>query len=241
MWARNRAFRCERWLRSGPAAHTLTSMPVSIVVIDDHQVFTDAIAARLSAEPDLDVVATAMSAADGRAAVKARLPDVAVVDVNLGGDDGIELADQFRELAPETRVIVISTLDDPDLATRAVLAGATGFLLKESGVDQLIAAVRGVLRRETWINPRLLTDVIIDLREPRDPTEPEVLVSMLTDREREVLVLLMDGLDRGAIAKRLYVSANTVRTHMANLFAKLGVHSGVEAVSIGARAGLART
>jgi DNA-binding NarL/FixJ family response regulator len=212
---------------------------ISVVVVDDHRAFLDAVRARLETEPDLRVVAAVVSSAEADRVLSDEAVDVVVVDVHLAGEDGIAYARRLRTENPGVRVVVLSGNDDPDLATAAVRAGASAFLVKASGVEQLLGAVRGVMRGETWITPRLLTDVIIDLTEPRRRPGPEERLATLTEREREVLLLLTEGLDRAAIAKRLYVSVNTVRSHMANLFAKLGVHSSVEAVGIATRAGLA--
>jgi len=215
------------------------AVTISVVVVDDHRAFLDAVGARLGAEPDLRVVAAVASTAEADRALRGETVDVAVIDVHLAGEDGIVYARRLLSEHPGVRVVVLSGSDDADLATAAVRAGASAFLVKSSGVEQLLGAVRGVVRGETWITPRLLTEVIIDLTEPRRRPGPEERVATLTDREREVLLLLGEGLDRAAIAKRLVVSVNTVRSHMANLFAKLGVHSSVEAVGVAARAGLA--
>ena len=212
--------------------------PIRVLIVDDHLAFARAVALRLQAEPDLEVVACSRSAAEGEAAARRMDPHVVLADVESDDDDGIQMVARLRSGKPSLRVLVLGSKEDAVVACAAIRAGASGFLTKAAPVDELVRAVRGVGRDETWISPRLLTDVLRKLQELPQLSGEQALVETLSRREREVLTLMMAGLDRSEIARQLFVSANTVRTHTRNLMAKLGVHSSVEAVSLALRAGL---
>lgn len=212
--------------------------PIRVLIVDDHLAFARAVALRLQAEPDLEVVACTRSAAEGEAAARRMDPHVVLAGVESGDDDGIQMVSRLRSGKPSLRVLVLGSEEDAVVACAAVRAGASGFLTMAAPVDELVRAVRGVGRDETWISPRLLTDVLRKLQELPQLSGEQALVETLSRREREVLTLMMAGLDRSEIARQLFVSANTVRTHTRNLMAKLGVHSSVEAVSLALRAGL---
>ncbi|MFI9362653.1 LuxR C-terminal-related transcriptional regulator [Kitasatospora sp. NPDC053057] len=153
--------------------------------------------------------------------------------------DGITLLGRLRRAHPGLRAVVLATADDPHRAARALHAGATGWVAKESSLARLLAVVRGVLRDETHLPPALLTGVIRELTTARrDRTESERLVDTLTPRERQILRCMVAGLGRQAVAERLYLSPHTVRTHMQNVLGKLGVHSTLAAVAVARRAGV---
>ncbi|MEU6232998.1 response regulator transcription factor [Kitasatospora sp. NPDC047058] len=153
--------------------------------------------------------------------------------------DGITLLARARRNHPALRAIVLATADDPHRAARALHAGATGWVAKESSLSRLLAVVRGVLRDETHLPPALLTGVIRELTTARrDRTESERLVDTLTPREKQILRCMVAGLGRQAVAERLYLSPHTVRTHMQNVLGKLGVHSTLAAVAVARRAGI---
>ena len=153
--------------------------------------------------------------------------------------DGIALVARARAAHPELRVVVLAVTDDPRRTVRALQAGASGWVAKESSLGRLTAIVRGVLRDETHIPPLLLTGVVRELTAARrDRTESERLVESLTPREQQVLRCMVAGLGRQAVADRLYLSPHTVRTHMQNVLGKLGVHSTLAAVALARRAGV---
>lgn len=219
----------------------MTTTATRVLIVDDHQVFTDALAWRLDSEPDIDVVAVAH---DGRAAVDAvdlRRPDVVILDVDLGAgsEDGVDLIGTVHDSRPEALIIIVTARDDAATAARALRAGARGFIPKDHPSVEVVEAVRAVVAGETRVPPRLLTGVMTLLRRSAGANSvADEKIARLTAREREVLVLMVSGLDRAAIAARLYLSINTVRTHNKNILAKLGVHSSLEAVSAALRAGM---
>jgi len=210
-----------------------------VLVVDDHQVFADALTARLGAEADIQVVGTATSAADAERMTRKHSPDLLVVDVELGDSDGLDLAAQLRARGPDLRVVVVTAHDEVDVACRAVRLGASAFVAKDATFDDLTAAIRGAMKGETWIPPRLLTGVLQEIQTQRQQArDHEVFMSQLTPREREVLICMVSGLDRAGIAKALSMSVDTVRTHTQHMFAKLSVHSSLEAVGMALRAGV---
>ena len=220
-------------------SHSEAVTPVRVLFVDDHPVFVDAVTAVLRSKPDIEVVGSATNAAQAEAAVRSLGPDVIVVDVDLGATNGIELTQGLRHAHPEARVMVLTCHEDGETACAAVRAGASAYVTKDVAVEQLVEAIRGVNRGESWIPPRLLTDVLEGLREnPRQMTKEEQALARLSEREREVLAHLLAGHDRTSIARLLYLSPNTIRTHVQNVLAKLEVHSSLEAVGIAHRGGL---
>lgn len=211
-----------------------------VLIVDDHQVFADALSWRLSAEPDLEVVGVATSQEAALRAIDLRRPDVVLLDVELGDHpDGLALLRVMQEDGPGPSVLVVTAHDDPETASRAMSAGARGFVPKDTPAEEIAVIVRGVVAGETLVPPLLLTEVISHLRDAGGTrNEWQARVARLTPREREVLVLMVSGLDRVAIANRLFLSINTVRTHNKNILAKLEVHSSLEAVSVALRAGM---
>lgn len=240
---------------------------IRVLVVDDHRIFAESLAAALAAEPDVDVAAAGSGPAAlrclERAAAEGRGYDVILVDAELGlprppgrpaavpaqgtassggGSgpvDGISLVAGIRALRSSVRTVVLAEKDDPRRAALALQAGACGWVAKDSSLQRLLAVIRGVLRDETHLPPALLTGVLRELMADRKHrTESEQLVESLTPREREVLRCMVAGLGRKAVAERLYLSPHTVRTHMQNVLGKLGVHSTLAAVALARRAGV---
>jgi DNA-binding NarL/FixJ family response regulator len=210
--------------------------PVRVLIVDDHRVFAEAIATRLEVEPDIVVVGTAATGREALAAIEEFRPDLVLMDVELAGEDGIEVAARLRERRPDLVLAVVSCLSDPVRVRDAVGVGAFAWVTKDAPIEELLAAIRGAMRGESWIPPAILTGVLKELLTARRGLdEDEERLARLTPRERHVLECMADGLDRLAIAERLYLSANTVRTHVQNILAKLQVHSSLEAVALALR------
>ncbi|MEU2428029.1 response regulator transcription factor [Streptomyces sp. NPDC007861] len=237
---------------------------IRVLVVDDHRIFAESLAAALAAEPDVEVAAAgsgpaALSCME-RAAADGRHFDVMLVDADLGvatapaapvvaravpdnGEggfvDGISLVAGVRSARPAVRSVVLAERDDPRRAALALQAGASGWVAKDCSLQRLLTVIRGVLRDETHLPPALLTGVLRELTAARKHrTESERLVESLTPREREVLRCMVAGLGRKAVAERLFLSPHTVRTHMQNVLGKLGVHSTLAAVALARRAGV---
>ncbi|MET9804361.1 response regulator transcription factor [Streptomyces sp. NPDC006368] len=235
---------------------------IRVLVVDDHRIFAESLAAALAAEPDVDVAAAGSGPAAlrclERATAEGRGFDVLLVDADLGAGatptaappravpdhggeivDGISLVAGVRSVHAGVRTVVLAEKDDPRRAALALQAGASGWVAKECSLQRLLAVIRGVLRDETHLPPALLTGVLRELTATRKHrTESERLVESLTPREREVLRCMVAGLGRKAVAERLFLSPHTVRTHMQNVLGKLGVHSTLAAVALARRAGV---
>ncbi|CAM5247057.1 LuxR C-terminal-related transcriptional regulator [Streptomyces glaucescens] len=239
---------------------------IRVLVVDDHRIFAESLAAALAAEPDVEVSAAGSGPAAlrclERAAAEGRRFDVLLVDADLGGGgpgarpavaavpaqresgedgavDGISLVAGVRSAQPGVRTVVLAEKDDPRRAALALQAGASGWVAKDCSLSRLLTVIRGVLRDETHLPPALLTGVLRELTAARrHRTESERLVESLTPREREVLRCMVAGLGRKAVAERLFLSPHTVRTHMQNVLGKLGVHSTLAAVALARRAGV---
>ncbi|MFE3516796.1 LuxR C-terminal-related transcriptional regulator [Streptomyces sp. NPDC059166] len=239
---------------------------IRVLVVDDHRIFAESLAAALAAEPDVDVSAAGSGPAAlrcmERAVTEGRRYDVMLVDADLGvlpsngtrhvpaprgvpgaeseaPVDGISLVAGVRSGQPHIRTVVLAERDDPRRAAAALQAGASGWVAKDCSLQRLLAVIRGVLRDETHLPPALLTGVLRELTAARKHrTESEELVESLTPREREVLRCMVAGLGRKAVAERLFLSPHTVRTHMQNVLGKLGVHSTLAAVALARRAGV---
>ncbi|MFD9481453.1 MULTISPECIES: response regulator transcription factor [Streptomyces] len=235
---------------------------IRVLVVDDHRIFAESLAAALAAEPDVDVSAAGSGPAAlrclERAAAEGRRFDVLLVDADLGAvpgavpaqresgsgppppsSDGIALVAGVRVSHPGVRTVVLAERDDPRRAALALQAGASGWVAKDCSLSRLLAVIRGVLREETHLPPALLTGVLRELTAARKHrTDSERLVESLTPREHEVLRCMVAGLGRKDVAARLFLSPHTVRTHMQNVLGKLGVHSTLAAVALARRAGV---
>ena len=211
-----------------------TTLPLTVVIIDDHVMFAEGVAAALRATGEVEVAAVAATAEDGDAAVAAHRPHVVLIDYGLPDDDGVALARRLHQQFPEVKLVMVTSLVDERLVLRAVEAGCAGFVTKDRTVDELVAAIRSVADGEALISPTMLNKV---LRQIRRRTEDSVGAG-LSEREREVLQYVCDGLTNPAIAARLHVSHNTVRSHVQNILSKLQVHSKLEAAAVATRSGL---
>jgi DNA-binding NarL/FixJ family response regulator len=208
-----------------------------VLVVDDHALFAEALRSRLLCEPDLAPIDVALTAHDARTRLATAPADVVVLDLVLDDGSGLDLIAHIRRAAPQANIIMLSGVESVDSVLTALRAGARAWLSKTVDTDHLVHVIRGVSRGQAWLSPELLGLVLEDLLSPAGPAVPEPL-SGLTEREREVLQCMVDGLTRIEIAHRLNVSVNTVRTHTQNLLAKLGAHSTLESVALALRHGL---
>ncbi|HEX6919216.1 MAG TPA: response regulator transcription factor [Actinomycetes bacterium] len=210
-----------------------------LMVVDGHLAFGEALATRLRFEEDLDVIAAVQSAAQARRALAGREVDIILIDDDLPDEQGIALTAELHPLHPGTRIVILGEGENAQHIADAVRAGASGWVTKDSSMDHLLALLRGVARGETWISPGVLTGVLGALVHDEEVShEGEAVLARLTQREREVLLCMAEGLDRGQIAARLHLSPNTVRTHTQKVLSKLGVHTSLAAVAVARRAGI---
>ena len=217
----------------------LPESPVKqLLVVDDYVSFAEALACRLDIEPGL--AASAVTTIEQtRSALTERRFDVVLLDIDLDGSDGIEFADEALAEHPDMRIVVVTAGRDESRVIEAVQIGVSGWVLKDDPIEHLLSVVWGALRGETWIPPRLLTHVLTELKSAQsERAEQAARLATLSPREKEVLCCLAAGMSADAIAGQLFLSRNTIRTHVHNTLKKLHVHSALAAVALARRAGL---
>lgn len=213
-------------------------MGIRVVVVDNQQLFTEAMRTLLELEDDIEIVGEAYDGISGMDKIKCTQPDVAVLDLRMPGLNGIEVTERIKEETPNVKALILTATADNDFLTQAVEAGIDGYLTKDCAMDDLAACIRRVVGGETIIPQHQLKDLLRNLSDRRKPgseSKAEHLASFLTDREREVLRELVAGKSNPQIARELYISQNTVRTHVQNILSKLSVHSKLEAVAFAVR------
>src|SRR5690242_1256208 len=204
--------------------------PIRVFLLDDHEVVRRGLADLLDAEPDISVIGDAGTVDHALARGPALRPDVAVLDVRLPDGDGISVCRELRNQMPELACLMLTSFDDEEALLDAIMAGASGYVLKQIKGSDLVSAVRTVASGQSMLDPATTARLMRSLRaEPADsPAVPSELAS-LSPREREILALIGDGLTNREIGKRLYLSEKTVKNHISRLLAKLGVQRRVQA------------
>jgi DNA-binding NarL/FixJ family response regulator len=214
---------------------------ITLLICDDHKLLTDSLAMVVEAEPGIELVDQPVD--DPAVAVdivRALHPDVVLMDVGFTTStmNGFDATRRIKEVSPATNVIIMTASDDESALVAGVEAGAAGFLNKTEAVDEVLAAIRGAAEGEVLIDPALLARALQQVSKDREVRrQAEQLLGQLTERELEVLRLLAQGNRNEAIADQLFISQQTVQTHVRNILAKLRVHSKLEAVSFAVRHG----
>lgn len=201
---------------------------IRVVLVDDHPIVRSGLRAVLAARPELEVVGEAASGEEALGVVAATFPDVVLADLRLGpGMDGVALT---RAVAEQTAVVILTTYDHDLDIVRAVEAGAAGYLLKDAPTDAIVAALTDAAAGRTVLSPEQTQRVVDTMRQGRRPA--------LSDRERDVLELVAQGHSNREIAKALFLSEATVKTHLVHCYGKLGVESRTAAVARARELGL---
>ena len=208
-----------------------TPRKVSLLICDDHKALTDALSIVVERDPGLALVAPPVH--DPGEAIRLceeHRPDVVLMDIVFKGPlDGIEATRRIKERSPGTKVVIMTAHDEDRLLVEAVEAGASGFLGKDEAADQVLGAAKAAAEGEVLIDPFTLTRILQQVaRERAVRREAQQLLSQLTEREREIVQLLAEGLRNDDIAARLFISPQTVQTHIRNVLGKLRVHSKLE-------------
>jgi two-component system response regulator DevR len=205
---------------------------VRVFVLDDHAVVLAGVRTIIEAEPDLVVVGEASTAEEALARIACAPPDVAIVDLQLGQDDGIEVCRELRARHPEVRCLVLTAFSDRRDVIQAVMAGAAGYLLKQRTTADLVDAIRKVARGEVLDLPGITEEMLDRVRRHG---APDALLERLSPRDRRILALLADGRSNRQIADELFLSEKTVKNYVSRLLAKLGMARRTEAAVYGAR------
>lgn len=209
--------------------------PVRVLIVDDHEVLASSLAQALDIEPDLQVVGRAGSLAAAEPMITSTAPDVLLLDHRLPDGDGVGAIPRLRALRQRMAIVVLTASTAEHVLVSAIESGASGFVSKTRGLPELVSAVRSAAAGEAVVSPEMLSRLLPRLQRQRNGGNGH---QSLTEREREVLSLVAEGLTNAAIAERLVVSVHTVRNHVANLSAKLGASSKLEALAIAVREGL---
>lgn len=207
-----------------------TKNPIRVVLADDHAVVRKGIREFLEEAPDITVVAEASNGREALAAVEEHRPDVAVLDIQMPEMSGIEATRRIKAHFSDVRVLILTAYDDDPYVFALIQAGASGYVLKTAGADELVEAVRAVQRGDSALDPAVARKVVQQLASGHPTPASEEIVEGLTDRELEVLRLAARGLTNQAIGAELGISDRTVQGHLANMYAKLGVSTRTEAV-----------
>jgi DNA-binding NarL/FixJ family response regulator len=207
---------------------------ITVLLVDDHSIIRQGLKALLEREGDFTVV---YDTQDGAAAIEAaeRLcPGIAVVDMMMPDTDGVEVTTRLREVSPDTKILILSMCGDEKEVKRALNAGASGYILKETTMDLLVHAVRQLVAGSMYLGPGILENAVAAYlgTSTRSHGEPvaQLSVDSLTRREVEVLQLIAQGCTNGTVATQLKISPRTVEVHRANIHRKLGVHSQAEII-----------
>ena len=202
-------------------------------MVDDQRMVADGLVHVLSAQPDIEVVRSAHSVAETRTAVTSFAPNVVVVDWALPDGDGVSVVEAVRASSPDARVLVLADLGDAGAVTAALTSGCDGFVTRDRGLEELVAAVAAVGRGEAVLSPAAASVLARDHRDRDRSTVP-----ILSARELQIVAGLARGLTNRAIAEELYLSVHTVRNHIQRICRRLGASTRLEVVVIAAREGL---
>ncbi|MCM2577409.1 response regulator [Streptomyces meridianus] len=209
--------------------------PIRVFLLDDHEVVRRGLQDLLDAEPDIQVVGEAGTIDHALARGPALRPHVAVLDVRLPDGSGIEVCRELRSRMPDLACLILTSFDDDDALLNAIMAGASGYVLKQITGSDLVSAVRTVASGQSMLDAATTTRLMSSLRGP-DAREQETdqPLAGLSPREREILALIGEGLTNRQIGRKLYLSEKTVKNHISRLLAKLGVQRRVQAAVMAA-------
>jgi DNA-binding NarL/FixJ family response regulator len=203
---------------------------VTLLVVDDHPVVRDGIVGMVASAADVEVIGEASDGAEAIALAQVLDPDVVLIDLRMPRMDGVAAIREFTRLGIRSSIVVLTTFDADADVLPAIGAGATGYLLKDSSRDELLRAIRTAAAGEAVLSPSVASRLVDRVRAPEE--------SLLSPRELEVLALVADGATNRAAGDRLHLSEATVKTHLLNIYAKLGVGDRAAAVAEGFRRGL---
>jgi DNA-binding NarL/FixJ family response regulator len=213
---------------------------VRVLIVDDDDLMRAGLRAVLSSDATVEVVGEAGDGGEAPGAARRLRPDVVLMDIRMPGVDGIAATRDVLEAAPETRVVILTTFEEDDYIFGALGAGASGFLLKRTRPEDLIAAVHTIAAGDSLLAPSVTRRVIERMATAPAPARPGRRLGSLTPRERDVLELVARGLSNGEIAAELVIEESTVKTHVKRILGKLGARDRVQAVIAAFEGGLAR-
>src|SRR5246500_1056243 len=211
---------------------------VRVLIVDDHDLFRSGLRNLLEDE-GVHIVGEASAGQEALKIVQELAPDVVVMDLNMPGMGGVEATRHIASIAPLTRVVVLTISDEDADVMDAILAGACGYLLKDSSIDELMAGIRAAWRGESLISPTIAAKVLQRVRATSaQPEIADTIRSELSDREIEVLKLIANGKEHAVIAAELHISPKTVKNHISNILMKLQIDNRIQAAVYAVRSGI---
>jgi NarL family two-component system response regulator LiaR len=213
---------------------------ISVVIVDDHDLFRTGMAELLSGQPDLEVIAQGSNGQMGMRLARELRPDVVLLDMQMPDMSGLQVTQALLEEQPDAKIVLLTVVSDDDAIAAAMEAGACGFLVKDTPVSGVAAAIRAAAEGASWLSPRAAEVVLGRLRQRAAAPEADATeAASLSDRELEVLRLIAQGQENAEIAQTLGISPLTAKNHVSNILAKLGVPGRVQAAIYAVRQGLA--
>ena len=206
--------------------------PITVFLLDDHEVVRRGVRDLLEAEPDIEVVGEAGTAASALARIPALRPDVAVLDVKLPDGDGVSVCREIRSRMPEVNCLMLTSFDDKQALLDAVMAGASGYVIKQIRGSDLVSAVRTVAAGQSMLDPLAASQLMARLRDRTAKADP---LAALTAQERRILELIGEGLTNRQIGERMFLAEKTVKNYTSALFVKLGMTRRTQAAAYAAR------
>jgi DNA-binding NarL/FixJ family response regulator len=214
------------------------SAPPRVLLVDDHDLFRTGLRTLLD-EQEVQIVGECANGRDAVEAVRELAPDVVVMDINMPGLNGVEATRQISQTAPLTRVLVLTMSDEDADVIDAIIAGACGYLLKDTSIPELMHGIQAASVGESLVSPTIAAKVLQRIRATGPPVNgAEQLRAELSERELQVLKLVASGMDNGAIAADLHISPKTVKNHISNILMKLQIDNRIQAAVYAVRSGI---
>jgi two-component system nitrate/nitrite response regulator NarL len=207
-----------------------TLEPIRILIVDDHAVVRAGLRMLIDQNPAMKVIGVAGNGAEALALAASEQPNMIILDILLGDEDGLTLLPELREAATDARVLVLTGLRSSESQRRAIVAGAMGVVLKEHAVEVLIKAINKVHQGEVWLDRSMMGSVLDEMTQAPEIDPEKAKIDSLTDRECQVIALIAEGLKNKQIGERLFISETTVTHHLSSIFSKLGVSDRLELI-----------
>src|SRR5712691_11750171 len=207
-----------------------TSEPIRILIVDDHAVVRAGLRMLIEQNPAMKVIGVAGNRSEALAVAASEQPNLIILDILLGDEDGLTFLPELREATRDARVLVLTGLRSSESQRRAILAGAMGVVLKEHAAEVLIKAINKVHQGEVWLDRSTMGGVLDEMTQAPEIDPEKAKIASLTDREREVIALIAEGLKNKQIGQRLFISETTVTHHLSSIFSKLDVSDRLELI-----------
>ncbi len=213
-------------------------MMIRIVLVDDQIMVREGLAAIIGTDPEIEVVGQADNGEEALTQVQALEPDMVVMDLQMPVMNGVQATEALKESQPSLPVLVLTTYAADEWVFDAIRAGAAGYLLKDSRREELVAAIKGTMVGESFLDPAIAGKLMKHFSQKKSASQPETALADLTDRERDVLRLIGQGLNNSAIAERLHLAPGTVRNYVSTIIEKLGVGDRTQAAIVAMKEGV---